>query len=139
MIEFTMLSMRNFLSYGNNTTVLDLRRPGTTLIVGENLDLTSDGVGANGVGKSSIINAIVYAIYDNPVSDISKDNLINNINQKNMEVTLEFIGDDGCAYKIHRQRKMKTGTVGNNVYFYKDGVDVTLDSMSATNAEIVVS
>lgn len=136
MIEFTMLSMRNFLSYGNNTTVLDLRRPGTTLIVGENLDLTSDGVGANGVGKSSIINAIVYAIYDNPVSDISKDNLINNINQKNMEVTLEFIGDDGCAYKIHRQRKMKTGTVGNNVYFYKDGVDVTLDSMSATNAEI---
>lgn len=136
MIEFTLLSMRNFLSYGNNTTVLDLRRPGTTLIVGENLDLTSDGVGANGVGKSSIINAIVYAIYDNPVSDISKDNLINNTNQKNMEVTLEFIGDDGCSYKIHRQRKMKTGAVGNNVYFYKDGVDVTLDSMSATNAEI---
>ena len=95
MIEFSLLSLRNFLSYGNNTTIFDLRRPGTTLIVGENLDNTSDGQGANGVGKSTIVNAIAYALYDKPVSDISKDNLVNNINNKNMEVTLEYVGDDG--------------------------------------------
>ena len=136
MIEFSLLSLRNFLSYGNNTTIFDLRRPGTTLIVGENLDNTSDGQGANGVGKSTIVNAITYALYDKPVSDISKDNLVNNINNKNMEVTLEYVGDDGVQYKIHRFRKMKAGAEGNGVHFYKNGKDVTLDSVVATNAEI---
>lgn len=136
MIEFSLLSLRNFLSYGNNTTIFDLRRPGTTLIVGENLDNTSDGQGANGVGKSTIVNAIAYALYDKPVSDISKDNLVNNINNKNMEVTLEYVGDDGVQYKIHRFRKMKAGAEGNGVHFYKNGKDVTPDSVVATNAEI---
>lgn len=136
MIEFAQLSLRNFLSYGNNTTVFDLKRSGTTLIVGEDLDNTSNGAGANGVGKSTLINAIAYALYDKPVSDISKDNLVNNINQKNMEVTLEYIGDDGVQYKIHRTRKMKAGAAGNNVYFYINGEDKTLDSAAATNDAI---
>lgn len=136
MIEFSLLSLRNFLSYGNNTTIFDLRRPGTTLIVGENLDNTSDGSGANGVGKTTIVNAIAYALYDKPVSDISKDNLVNNINNKNMEVTLEYVGDDGIQYKIHRFRKMKAGAEGNGVHFYKGGKDITPDSVAATNAEI---
>ena len=136
MIEFSLLSLRNFLSYGNNTTIFDLRRPGTTLIVGENLDNTSDGAGANGVGKSTIVNAIAYALYDKPVSDISKDNLVNNINNKNMEVTLEYVGDDGAHYKIHRFRKMKAGAEGNGVHFYMNGKDITPDSVSATNEAI---
>lgn len=136
MIEFSLLSLRNFLSYGNNTTIFDLRRPGTTLIVGENLDQTSDGAGANGVGKSTIVNAIAYALYDKPVSDISKDNLVNNINNKNMEVTLEYVGDDGAQYKIHRFRKMKAGAEGNGVHFYMNGKDVTPDSVAATNEAI---
>lgn len=136
MIEFSLLSLRNFLSYGNNTTIFDLRRPGTTLIVGENLDNTSDGAGANGVGKSTIVNAIAYALYDKPVSDISKDNLVNNINNKNMEVTLEYVGDDGAQYKIHRFRKMKAGAEGNGVHFYMNGKDVTPDSVAATNEAI---
>ena len=136
MIEFNLLSLRNFLSYGNNTTIFDLRRPGTTLIVGENLDNTSDGAGANGVGKSTIVNAITYALYDKPVSDISKDNLVNNINNKNMEVTLEYVGDDGAQYKIHRFRKMKAGAEGNGVHFYMNGKDITPDSVAATNEAI---
>lgn len=136
MIEFSLLSLRNFLSYGNNTTIFDLRRPGTTLIVGENLDNTADGAGANGVGKSTIVNAIAYALYDKPVSDISKDNLVNNINNKNMEVTLEYVGDDGAQYKIYRFRKMKSGAEGNGVHFYMNGKDITPDSVSATNEAI---
>ena len=136
MLEFGMLSMRNFLSYGNNTTIFDLRRPGTTLIVGENLDQTSDGAGANGVGKSTIVNAIAYALYDKPVSDISKDNLVNNINNKNMEVTLEYVGDDGAQYKTHRFRKVKAGAEGNGVHFYMNGKDVTPDSVASTNEAI---
>lgn len=134
-IHFHKLSLRNFLSYGNNLTIIELDNPGTTLIVGENLDSTSHGVGANGVGKTTIINAITYALYDKPISDISKDKLVNNINEKNMEVSIEFSIDD-TEYMIKRTRKMKAGAAGNNVYLYINGEDKTLDSAANTNTKI---
>lgn len=136
MIKFSNLTLRNFLSYGNNTTVINLNNPGTILIKGEDLDNTASGAGANGVGKSSIINALAYAVYDKPVSDISKDKLVNNINQKNMEVTIEFEDDDGVLYRIERTRKTKGGAAGNNVYLYINGEDKTLDSAANTNKMI---
>jgi DNA repair exonuclease SbcCD ATPase subunit len=131
-IKFKKLSMRNFLSYGNNLTTFEFSQPGTTLIVGENLDQTSQGNTSNGVGKTSTINALVYALYDKPLSDISKDNLINNINKKNMEVTVEF-EIDNTSYMIKRERKAKNG---NNVYFWINGEDKTRDSIANTNAAI---
>ena len=134
-IKFHKLSLRNFLSYGNNLTTIILDDPGTTLIVGENLDSTSHGVGANGVGKTTIINAITYAIYDKPISDISKDKLVNNINEKNMEVSIEFSIED-TYYVIKRTRKMKAGAAGNNVYLSINGEDKTLDSAANTNTKI---
>lgn len=136
MIRFTSLTMRNFLSYGNNTTVLQLERPGTTLIVGEDLDNTSNGQGANGVGKSALINALAYAIYDKSVSNISKDNLVNNINKKNMEVVVEFTIDSGKVYTVRRSRKAKAGAAGNTVHLEEDGKDITPDSAANTNTEI---
>lgn len=136
MIKFKTLSIRNFLSYGNNVTTIQLDNPGTTLIVGEDLDNTSNGQGANGTGKSSILNALAYAVYDKPVSSISKDNLVNNINKKNMEVVIDFVVDNGKHYTIKRSRKMKAGAGGNTVYLFEDGKDVTLDSAANTNARI---
>jgi DNA repair exonuclease SbcCD ATPase subunit len=136
MIQFSTLTLRNFLSYGNNVTTVDLSQPGTTLIIGEDLDNTSNGRGGNGCGKSSILNALVYALYDKPISDISKDNLVNNINKKNMEVTLKFTDDNGVQYEVRRERAMKSGASGNNVYLFINGEDKTLDSQAATNAKI---
>jgi len=137
MIEFTSLTLRNFLSYGNNTTIVNLSRQNTTtLIVGEDLDNTADGKGANGVGKTAIINALTYAVYDTPISNISKDNLVNNINKKNMEVVVEFKMPSGDQYTIKRARKMKAGAAGNTVYLLKNEVDITPDSANATNALI---
>lgn len=134
-ITFNTLSLRNFLSYGNNITTIELSKPGTTLIIGEDLDDTTEGVGGNGVGKTTILNALTYAIYDKPVSSISKDNLVNNINKKNMEVVIVFnVGD--ISYKIKRERKSKAGAAGNNVYFWVDGIDKTLDSVANTNTAI---
>ena len=133
MIEFSSLSLRNFLSYGNNTTVVPIDRPGATLIIGENLDDTANGKGANGVGKSAIINALTYAVFDKPVSNISKDNLVNNINKKNMVVSVEFSVDNGKKYKIVRARKAKSGAAGNTVHLYENGKDITPDSVNATN------
>lgn len=59
MLRFISVSMRNFLSYGNAPTVVDLSRPGSTLIVGQDLDNTAHGQGANGCGKASNVNALV--------------------------------------------------------------------------------
>lgn len=123
-IKFLVLTIRNFMSFGNNVTVIPLDRQESTLIEGINLDTTSSGITSNGSGKTSIFNALVYAIYDTPISDINKDNLINNINGKHMEVTLEFTKNN-VHYKIKRERKMKAGAAGNNTYFYIDGVDKT--------------
>lgn len=131
-IEIISLSLRNFASYGNNTTVVNLERPGTTLIMGENLDVTTEGASSNGTGKTSLLNALTFVLYDKTISDISKDNLINNINKKNMEVAVNFkIGSD--LYVIKRERKAKNG---NNVYLYVNGEDKTLDSASNTNSRI---
>lgn len=82
--------------------------------------------------NTSIINALSYSLYDKPISDISKDNLINNINKKNMEVTIDFsIGVNN--YVIKRERKSKNG---NNVYLWINGEDKTLDSAANTNNKI---
>lgn len=135
MIKFKSLTIQNFLSFGNVPTIVILDRPGTTLVLGEDLDNTSTGTGANGVGKTTILNALAYSIYDKAISDISKDNLVNNINKKNMLVVIDF-EVDGTEYKIERARKMKSGAAGNWVHLYKDGKDITPDSVSHTNEKI---
>lgn len=135
MILFKSISIKNFLSYGNIPTVVQLDRPGTTLILGEDLDNTASGTGANGVGKTTLINALTYAVYDKPISNISKDNLVNNINKKNMEVSIDF-EVRGKSYQITRTRKAKAGAAGNFVQLLEDGKDITPDSVDATNAAV---
>lgn len=106
MIKFKTLSIQNFLSYGNAPIILELDKIGTTLIVGEDLDNTSSGTGANGVGKTAWVNALVYALYGKPISNISMDNLINNINKKNLRVEVEF-ENNGNIITVRRARKEK--------------------------------
>jgi DNA repair exonuclease SbcCD ATPase subunit len=129
------LTIKNFMSFGAVPTIISLERPGTTLILGEDLDNSSSGEGSNGVGKTTIINAIVYACFDKPLSDdITKDDLINNINKKNLEIVYEFETDEK-AYLIRRARKLKTssGESGNFVQLFEDGKDISLDSTNRTN------
>lgn len=136
MIHFKTLTLRNFLSYGNNVTVFELDRPGTTLIVGEDLDNTSEGQGSNGVGKTTMLQALVYALYDRVIGDdVTKDGLVNDINKKEMEVTLDFTAENGSSYRVVRQRKMKAGAEGNKTHLYENGVDISVDVVG-TNKKI---
>lgn len=135
-IKFKSVRFRNFQSYGNEFTTFVFKDSGTVLIVGEDLDNTSDGISSNGTGKSTILNALTYGVYDKPISKVTQDGLVNNINNKQMEVEVEYIGNDGENYKIHRFRKMKAGAGGNDVHFYKNGTNITLDSVARTNALI---
>jgi len=103
MIHIKNLTVKNFMSVGNSTQGVDFDRKDLTLVLGENLDLGGDG-SRNGTGKTTIINALSYALYGQALSNIRKDNLVNKTNGKNMLVSLDF-GVGGKDYKIERGRK----------------------------------
>ena len=103
MIQIKNLTVKNFMSVGNNTQAVDFDRRDLTLVLGENLDLGGDG-SRNGTGKTTIINALSYALYGQALSNIRKDNLVNKTNGKNMLVSLDFLVA-GKEYKIERGRK----------------------------------
>ena len=93
------------MSVGNTTQAVNFDRKDLTLVLGENLDLGGDDSGArNGTGKTTIINALSYALYGNALTNIKKDNLINKTNTKGMMVTIDF-EKDGQIYRIERGRK----------------------------------
>jgi DNA repair exonuclease SbcCD ATPase subunit len=116
MIQIKNLTVKNFMSVGNTTQAVNFDRKDLTLVLGENLDLGGDDSGArNGTGKTTIINALSFALYGNALTNIKKDNLINKTNGKNMMVTIDF-EKDGIDYRIERGRKpgvMKFFVSGN--------------------------
>ena len=99
------ITVKNFLSVGNQTQAVDFDKEALTLVLGENLDLGGDDSGSrNGTGKTTIINALSYALYGQALTNIRKENLINKTNTKNMLVTVEF-DQNSIKYKIERGRK----------------------------------
>ena len=103
MIQIHNLTVKNFMSVGNATQGIDFNRQDLTLVLGENLDLGGDG-SRNGTGKTTIINALSYALFGQALSNIRKDNLVNKTNGKAMLVGLDFeVG--GRQYRIERGRK----------------------------------
>ena len=103
MIQIKNLTVKNFMSVGNATQAVNFDRTDLTLVLGENLDLGGDG-SRNGTGKTTIINALSYALYGNALTNIRKDNLVNKTNGKNMLVSLDFM-INGQDYRIERGRK----------------------------------
>jgi DNA repair exonuclease SbcCD ATPase subunit len=90
MIIFKTLEWRNFLSTGNTPNKIDLNRSTTTLVIGR-----------NGEGKSTMLDALTFALFGKPFRNINKPQLVNSINGKNAVVTIEF--DIGTtSYKIVR-------------------------------------
>ena len=79
MIKFKRVRWKNFLSTGNSFTEIQLDRSASTLIVGE-----------NGAGKSTILDAICFALFGKPFRSINKPQLVNSINGKNCIVEIDF-------------------------------------------------
>ena len=90
MLYFTTLKYKNFLSSGNAFTELQLNEHPSTLVVG-----------SNGAGKSTMLDAICFALFGKPFRNVNKAQLINSINKKGAVVEIEFeIGKK--HYKIIR-------------------------------------
>ena len=103
MLKIKNLTIKNFLSVGNVSQAVSFAGEDLVLVLGENLDLGGGG-SKNGVGKSTIANALSYVLYGESLVKIKRDNLINKINAKNMLVTIDFeVGTD--KYRIERGRK----------------------------------
>jgi len=120
---FKELTIRNFLSFGNNIQTFKFDIQGIKLIKGLNKDKTTidDEREQNGVGKTTIMQALYYALYGTSIGNtVTLANLVNNINKKKMEVSLTF-DLDNTSYRVERGR--------NPQYFrlFKQGEEVAID------------
>jgi len=105
MILIKTLTVKNFMSVGNQTQAIDFQQKLLTLVLGENLDMGGDDAGSrNGTGKTTIVNALSYALYGEALTKIRRDNLVNKTNGKGMLVTITF-EKEGKKYKVERGRK----------------------------------
>ena len=80
MIHFQKVRWKNFLSTGNYFLEVELDRNPTTLIIGE-----------NGSGKSTVLDALCFVLFNKPFRQISKGQLINSINMSSTVVEIEFV------------------------------------------------
>ena len=93
MIIFKTVSYKNFLSTGNTPNVILLNRVPSVLITGQ-----------NGSGKSTILDALCFGIFGKPYRNINKPQLMNTVNEKGLEVQVEF-SVNGIDYKVVRGLK----------------------------------
>ena len=126
MLKLKNVSAKNFMSVGAQTQAVNLNTGELTLVLGHNLVQGGDG-SRNGTGKTTIVNALSYALYGEALTNIKRDNLINKTNGKQMMVTVEF-EKDGVDYRIERGRKPNVLRLFSDGEENKDDDDAQGDS-----------
>ena len=129
-MKLKTITIQNFLSIKHVT--LELDNQGLVLLKGKNLD--APGLNNNGAGKSSVLEAIVYAIYGRTIRGLKGDSVIHSIPKKNMKIFLDLEDDDGAAYRIARYRKHSVNK--NKSFIYRNGTDITPKSEADVNSYI---
>jgi DNA repair exonuclease SbcCD ATPase subunit len=125
MLTIKELTVKNFMSVGNQAQAINFSNKSLVLVIGENMDLGGDDAGArNGTGKTTIINALSYVFYGEALTNIRRDNLVNKTNEKGMLVSVKFI-KNGVTYTIERGRKPQI------FRFYADDIEQKTESNEA--------
>ena len=113
MIIFEKIRWKNFLSTGNHYIEIDLTQKDTTLIVG-----------TNGAGKSTVLDALTFSLFNKPFRKISKGQLVNTVNEKDCKVEVEF-STGSTEWKVIR------GIKPNSFEIHRNGT--VLDQFSSAN------
>ncbi len=129
-ITFKKLSIKNFLSIGDTPVEIDIKE-GINFITGENLDVPGT---KNGLGKSSVSDALNFAIFGDSLRNLKKDQMVNNITKNTTEVILEF----NCNSPKGNNNFVITRTLNpSSLKVLKDGRDKTRDSIPNTTKYIL--
>ena len=128
-VNFNTIKIKNFLSIGNEEVEIDFKN-GLNIITGINKDKQDR---RNGVGKSTIADAIHFAIFGETIRELSKDFIVNAINKKNTVVQLNFSVNENNEVKQYKVvRKLKP----TKCYLFVDDVDLTESTIPNTNKKI---
>lgn len=128
-VNFTKITIQNFLSVGEEPVIVDFKR-GLHVITGRNIDKPDR---KNAVGKSTVADALYFAIFGETLREIKKELIINNITGGKTQVELEFNVDSPRGNnKFHVIRTLSP----TKIQVYKDGVDKTRDSIANTTKYI---
>jgi len=128
-VDFNSVKIRNFLSIGRDPVEISFRQ-GLNVITGVNKDKEDR---RNGVGKSTIADAIHFAIFGETIRELSKEFIVNSINKKNTYVELKFQVNENNTTKDYRiVRKLKP----TKCYLYVNDIDLTESTIPNTNKRI---
>jgi DNA repair exonuclease SbcCD ATPase subunit len=128
-INFQKISIKNFLSFGENPVVLEFKT-GLHIITGINRDKSDR---QNGLGKSAMMESLYFCIFGTTIRDLKKDLIPNSFTNGVCEVILDFevvSGKKKDLYKVIRTLNP------SKLYFYKNDQDITRDSIKNTEEDL---
>ena len=128
-IVFKKISIKNFLSVGNTPLEIDFKN-GLNIITGINLDKENS---QNGVGKSTITDALYFALFGLTIRELKKEQIVNNINKKNCKVMVAFDVIDNAQTSSY---VLVRGISPTKTQLFKNGTDVTPSSIVKTTEKI---
>ena len=128
-VTFQRLKIRNFLSVGEDEVIVDFKK-GLHIITGINRDKEDR---RNGVGKSTIADALYFAIFGSTIREIKKEFIANNLTGGVCEVELTF---NVNSPRGNNNFKIIRSLNPSKLHIYKDGVDRTRDSIVNTTEYI---
>lgn len=129
-VSFKELKIKNFLSIGEEPVTVNFDK-GLHIVTGINRDKEDR---RNGVGKSTVADALYFAIFGQTLRDLKKNFIANNLTSGTCEVQLSFTVDDP-KHGVNEFDIIRTLNP-SKVYIYKNGTDKTRDSISNTNEYI---
>jgi len=129
LVNFKSLTIKNFLSVGETPVSINFQE-GVNVITGVNYDKEDS---KNGVGKSTIADALYFALFGTTIRELPKDLIVNSFTKKKCEVVLDFDVENGNGLSQYRI----TRTIGpTKCHMTKNGEDVTRSTMAKTNEYI---